>query len=190
MSSTPARFFVPGGALAGDAACYVERRADQELLDALRAGEFCYVLTARQMGKSSLMVHTAAQLRQRGATVVGLDFTAIGQNLAPEQWYCGLLDLIGEQLDLEEELADSWKQHEGLGPLQRWRSALLEVVVPHVCRSASAPGAAGELSGRLILLWTRSTPFSRSPSRPTSSLPPSGSSTAIDILKAPAPAPV
>ena len=37
------------------------------------------------MGKSSLMISTAHQLRDAGDTVAVLDLTAVGQNLTPEQ---------------------------------------------------------------------------------------------------------
>ncbi|MBI4664506.1 MAG: hypothetical protein HY735_37410 [Verrucomicrobia bacterium] len=50
-------------------------------MDGLLNGEFCYVLTSRQMGKSSLMVRASNKLRIRGANVVALDLTAVGQNL-------------------------------------------------------------------------------------------------------------
>jgi CheY-like chemotaxis protein len=121
--------FHTGGTLRPDAPSYVERRADRELLAALRQGEFCYVLTSRQMGKSSLMVRTAKRLRDQGDRVVTLDLTAIGQNLTPDQWYLGLLSRLGWQLDLEEPLESFWAGHEGVGPAQRFFRAIREVVL-------------------------------------------------------------
>src|SRR5262249_24818263 len=100
-----------------------------DLFQALLRGEFCFILTARQMGKSSLKVRTAARLRQQGVTVAILDLTGIGQKLSVEQWYYGLLGLLGEQLDLEDELDAFWREHERLGPLQRFLAALRQVVL-------------------------------------------------------------
>lgn len=130
MSSLATEFFVTGGTLRRDAACYVVRQADQELLAGLRQGKFCYVLTSRQMGKSSLMVRAAASLREEGCGVVILDLTAIGQNLTAEQWYRGLLEQMGVQLELEEELIGFWRYNKELGVMQRWMRAIRGVVLP------------------------------------------------------------
>src|SRR5262245_50846170 len=108
MNESEADFYQTGGSLAHDAPSYVAREADRQLLDALQRGEFCYILTSRQMGKSSLMVHTTQRLREQGVHVVVMDLTAIGENLSAEQWYLGLLGVTGRRLGLEEELERFW----------------------------------------------------------------------------------
>src|SRR5437763_3209476 len=126
---TDTSFYITGGSLRADTPSYVERSADRELFEALSAVQFCYVLTARQTGKSSLMVRTAARLREAGIQTVGLDLTALGQNLGPEQWYYGLLGRMGERLGLEEELETFWFSHAPMGPLRRFMAALEQVVL-------------------------------------------------------------
>jgi WD40 repeat protein len=136
MESTQAGFYVTGGTLRHDTLCYVERQADRDLYQALLRGEFCYVLNSRQMGKSSLLVRTAVRLRAEGVRVANLDLTALGQNLSAEQWYHGLLGLLGGQLDasgeLEDALEEFWETEPHLSPLQRWMKALREVVLPGI----------------------------------------------------------
>jgi TolB-like protein len=129
MDSAPDNFYVTGGTLRYDAPCYVERQADRDLFANLIQGEYCYVLTSRQMGKSSLMVRTASRLRQQGIQVATWDLTAIGQNLTPEQWYDGLIVSLGRQLHLEAELDSFWLRQERLGPVQRLCLAIQEVAL-------------------------------------------------------------
>lgn len=122
-------FFVTGGALASDAPSYVVRDADAELVEALGAGEFCYVLTARQMGKSSLMVRAVAELRKRGVDAAVVDLTAIGLHVTVDQWYRGLLSEIGEHLGIEAAIDSAWAALRDLPATQRWLKILRERVV-------------------------------------------------------------
>jgi WD40 repeat protein len=123
-------FYVVGGTMRPDAQSYVRRSSDEELYTGLMENDFCHVLTARQMGKSSLMMRTAARLRQSGIGVAALDLTGIGTNLTPEQWYSGLIVQLGDRLKLEDELLDFWSANLSVGPMQRWISAIRKVVLP------------------------------------------------------------
>lgn len=125
-----ASFFVVGGTLRRDAPSYISRAADQNLYKFLQAGEFCYVLTARQMGKSSLMVRTAVRLRDNGTRVAVLDLTSLGQNLTTEQWYNGLLERVGQQFGREDELEEAWLRFPQLGPMRRFMRAITDSVLP------------------------------------------------------------
>ena len=81
-----AEFFVAGGTLHGREPSYITRPTDEELFRHTLAGEYCNVLVARQMGKSSLMVRTSARLRQAGIKTAIIDLTRIGSSVTPSQW--------------------------------------------------------------------------------------------------------
>ena len=115
------RFYVAGGTLRTDAACYVVRHADARLFQALSQGQFAYVLTSRQMGKSSLMVRTALGLKEEGFVVAIVDLSAIGLNLSADQWYYGLAEQIGEQCGFHESrIEEIWNRSPQDPPLRRW----------------------------------------------------------------------
>jgi len=130
------RFFTVGGTLPPDAPSYVMRQADEDLFTHLSAGHFCYLLTSRQMGKSSLMVRTTARLKAAGARVAILDLTKIGQNVTTDQWYNGLLARLGAAFGLEDKLKEYSSRSDvasrSIGPLDRWERAVREVIVASI----------------------------------------------------------
>ncbi len=123
------RFFTVGGSLSPDSPSYIPRRADRQLLDCLHEGQLAYVLDTRQVGKSSLMVRVAQQLRSEGRRVALLDLSGYGAIVTPEQWFLGLLYSIAEQMGLGDEAEQHWTSHQNLGLAQRWTHVLRELVL-------------------------------------------------------------
>jgi len=121
-------FFIAGGTLRPDSPSYVRRPADDELFHLVSAGKFCYVLTARQLGKSSLMVRTAKRLQEHGASTAIIDLNMIG-TVNVDQWYLGLITRLKRQLNLAADPDTWWRERASLSPVQRFTDFLRDVVL-------------------------------------------------------------
>jgi WD40 repeat protein len=122
-----------GGSLKKDDPHYVIRQADIDLYQALKAGEFCYILNSRQMGKSSLLVRAMTQLQAEGFCCTTLDMTQIGsENITPAQWYKSVVADLWRGLKLSGKLnLKTWWQDqevEDISLVQRLRNFIEELL--------------------------------------------------------------
>jgi hypothetical protein len=126
--------FKAGGTLHGDAPSYVTRPADDELFERVLKGEYCYILTARQMGKSSLMIRTAERLRQQGFQAAIVDLSGLGTLATAEQWYLGIVKYLAQDLYLAIDPEEWWQEQSGITPVQRFDIFLHDVVLAETAR--------------------------------------------------------
>jgi len=118
--------YTPGGTVKAGPALYILRQADEELLQLCQEGKYAYVLTSRQMGKSSLVVQTTLRLDGEGITSIMIDLSNIGTTDATaENWYRGVVLAIEDKLEeqgqsLSTDVYDWWETHSPLTITQRF----------------------------------------------------------------------
>ncbi|NEQ82702.1 MAG: NACHT domain-containing protein [Moorea sp. SIO2I5] len=152
QSSPDPDYYVVGGTLKVSDRSYVPRATDQELLDNLINGEYCYVLTTRQMGKSSLMVRTAVKLKEFNIRSAIIDLTSIGTSVELEAWYLGQIRRIVRQLRLHFDYESWWRENASFSEVDRYSMFISEILLEKV--SSSVVLFIDEIDSTLSLSYT------------------------------------
>lgn len=140
MPKETGEFFVVGGPVQPDRACYVPRAADDELLQAIGAQRFAYVLSPRATGKSSLMGRTIRRLRNDGQLAAVVDLTQIGarsESGDAGRWYYTIAYRIVRELRLKVDLQAWWHDKGVLASEQRLAEFFWEVILTNTAAAVT-----------------------------------------------------
>lgn len=130
-SSFSEPYFVDGGTLEANTPSYVNRPADDELIKALLRGEYCYILTPRQMGKSSLMTRTSQRLKEHNIKFAVVDIQGMGAQNANE-FYASLLSRVRRGLKLSVDIDEWMKKKSSVGFGQMLSDFIQDVVLTEI----------------------------------------------------------
>jgi hypothetical protein len=106
----PAEFFVAGGPVQPERACYVERAADRQLQEAVAARRLCWVVGPRATGKTSMLLRVAHLARQSQVLVAFVDWRKLAEQVAPapDRGARILAERIAAELKLGSAVVESW----------------------------------------------------------------------------------
>ncbi len=124
-----------GGYLPVSACTYVKRRADEELYQELQGGNFCYVSSPPQTGKSSLLVQTAKRLQVEGTLIAGVNLKSISTpNITPQKWYGAIMQRIANSFNITNKFdaLKWWNDRELLPPVQRLELFIEKVLLTSI----------------------------------------------------------
>ncbi len=124
-----------GGYLQVSAPTYVKRRADEELYQELQAGNFCYVMSPPQTGKSSLVLQIARRLQAEGTLIAGVNLKSISTpNITPKKWYGAIMQRIANSFNITNKFdaVKWWNDREILPPVQRLELFIEKVLLKSI----------------------------------------------------------
>ncbi|MBT8087562.1 MAG: AAA-like domain-containing protein [Gammaproteobacteria bacterium] len=129
------QFFIVGPPLHAVRAGYVRRKADDQLCEALLAGQYVHVLAPNNSGKTSLVAAAAARMESSGSKVAILDLEQIGLRdggTDPGRWYYNIAYRLMRQLRVRYDLQSWWQDKSILSNRQRLFEFYSEIILQFV----------------------------------------------------------
>ena len=113
---------------------YISRPADAELLDHCQNGRPAYILHSPQMGKSSLIAHTAEQLNAASYHAVLIDLSQFPLPPREQEWFYNIVRILDNNLDLDSDILSWWEKPSlfALPPHQRLTQLISDVILPEI----------------------------------------------------------
>ena len=113
---------------------YIRRQADAELLDHCQNGRPAYILHSPHMGKSSLITHTAEQLKASGHHAVIIDLSQFPLPPREQEWFYHIVRILDDNLDLTTDVISWWEKPSvfALPPHVRLIKLISEVILPEI----------------------------------------------------------
>ncbi len=142
---SPKMRYQVGGSLHSNDPTYIVRQADNKLYTNLTTGNFCYVFSSRQMGKSSLLQRTSHRLKAEGYKCVYLDVTQlVSEGITLAQWYKSIIISLLYSLNLAERVKFNqwWNMQASLCPVQKLYQFVEEVLLPNIKSDCQTEGKA------------------------------------------------
>lgn len=125
-----------GGSLAEEASTYVVRQADSQLYQGLKAGQFCYLLNCRQMGKSSLRVQTMRRLKKEGVACIAFEMRELClHEVTEDEFYGGFVSYLVSEFNLDIDLENWWYGNKLIHPALRLNKFIEEILLEQITES-------------------------------------------------------
>ncbi|RUT03985.1 hypothetical protein DSM106972_048990 [Dulcicalothrix desertica PCC 7102] len=122
-----------GGSLSEEASTYVVRQADSQLYSSLKAGQFCYLLNCRQMGKSSLRVQTMRRLKNEGTACIAFEMRELClHEVTEEEFYGGFVSYLVSEFNLDIDLETWWHGYNIMHPALRLNKFIEEILLSQI----------------------------------------------------------